>query len=142
MKCPRCHAVLTTETELGIEVDRCHTCNGRWLDHDELAQLEATTASTEADRRATIEYGERLGGLHCPICDKLMTAFDYRAYDLELDACPEHGYWLDAGEDGRIRDIINERVRDLNRSASAEAAWGGFLNDLRHHGRGLFGRRH
>src|SRR5206468_11530832 len=90
MNCPRCHAVLTTETELGIEVDRCHTCNGRWLDHDELAQLEATTASTEADRRATIEYGERLGGLHCPICDKLMTAFDYRAYDIELDACPEH----------------------------------------------------
>jgi len=41
-----------------------------------------------------------------------MTAFNYRAYNLELDVCSqEHGYWLDAGEDGRVRDIIEERVR-------------------------------
>ena len=56
-----------------------------------------------------------------------------------LSITDQHGYWLDAGEDGRIRDIIAERVRDLDRSASAEAAWGGFLNNLRHQGRGLVG---
>ena len=57
-----------------------------------------------------------------------MKAFNYRAYNLELDTCPEeHGYWLDSGEEGRVRDIISERVRGLQRSASAEAAWGGFL---------------
>ncbi|HET9476765.1 MAG TPA: zf-TFIIB domain-containing protein, partial [Dehalococcoidia bacterium] len=70
--------------------------------------------------------------LKCPTCGKRMTTFNYRAYNLELDVCPEdHGYWLDAGEDGRVRDIIEERVRGLARAAGAEAAWGGFLSRLR-----------
>ena len=49
----------------------------------------------------------------------------------ELDTCrSEHGFWLDAGEEGRVRDIIDERVRGLQRSATAEAAWGNFLDGL------------
>jgi len=119
MKCPRDDTELITENDHNIEIDRCPACNGRWLDHDELDQLEATVASTAEERRATIMYGERTGELHCPVCGTLMTAFDYRAYDLELDACPQdHGFWLDAGEDGRVRDIIAERVRDLARDFS------------------------
>jgi hypothetical protein len=41
-----------------------------------------------------------------------------------------------------VRDIINDRVRGLERSASAEAAWGGFLRGLKggRGGGGLFGR--
>lgn len=132
LKCPRDETTLAAETHHGIEVDHCPTCNGRWLDHHELDQLEATVASTEEERRATIEYGERRGELKCPVCGQLMTAFNYRAYNLELDVCSqEHGYWLDAGEDGRVRDIIEERVRDLARSSTAEAAWGGFLAKLK-----------
>ena len=142
MDCPRCHTELVVDHTHGIEVDHCPNCNGRWLDHHELDELEATTGVRESERRATIAYGERPGELDCPVCGKRMTAFNYRAYDLELDACPEeHGYWLDAGEEGRIRDIINDRVRGLERAASAEAAWGHFLGGLRGGGGGLFGRR-
>lgn len=131
MKCSRCHADLVKEQEYhGIEVDHCPSCDGRWLDHDELDQLEATVASTAEERRATIQYGERPSELRCPVCDKPMTSFNYRAFDLELDACEEHGYWLDGGEEGRVREIIAERVRDLARSQSAEAAWGHFLGGL------------
>ena len=140
MNCPRCQAALVTEDLHGIEVDRCHACNGRWLDHDELSDLEATVPSTEEERRATIEYGERASELKCPVCEKSMIVFDYRAYDLELDTCHEHGYWLDAGEEGRVRDIIAERVRGLSRAASAEVAWGRFLGGLKGGG-GLFRRR-
>jgi Zn-finger nucleic acid-binding protein len=62
-----------------------------------------------------------------------MTAFDYRAYNLELNTCEDqHGFWLDAGEEGRIRDIVAERVRDLHRAASAEASWAQFLDHMRH----------
>ena len=126
--------MLVTERDYGFEVDRCPECNGRWLDYDELDQLEASTGATEAERRATIEYGERPSDLECPVCGKR---------NLELDECGEgHGYWLDAGEEGRVRDIVNERVRGLERSASAEAAWGRFLGGLkRGRGGGLFGRR-
>jgi Zn-finger nucleic acid-binding protein len=132
MKCPRCQADLVAEQEYhGIEVDRCPSCEGRWLDLDELDQLEATVASTADERRATVRYAEHRSELLCPVCSKPMTAFDYRAYDLELDCCDEHGFWLDAGEEARVREIIQERVRDLARSQSAEASWGHFLGGLR-----------
>ena len=141
MDCPRCKVELVVETHRNIEVDRCPSCNGRWLDHHELDQLEATVASTAEERRATITYGVRPGELDCPVCGKRMKAFNYRAYNLELDTCAEeHGYWLDAGEEGRVRDIIEERVRGLARASSAEAAWGGFLSRLKG-GRGRFRRR-
>ena len=137
MKCPRCQVDLLVEHHRGIEVDRCPSCNGRWLDHHELDQLEATVPSTPEQRRATIRYAERQSDLACPVCGKPMIAFNYRAYNLELDTCQdEHGFWLDAGEEGRVRDIIEERIRGLGRAASAEAAWGRFIDSLRGGGRG------
>ena len=130
LQCPRDGAELIVEHLHGIEVDHCGTCNGRWLDHHELDDLEATKAD-EAVRRGTIRYSERDSDLSCPVCGEQMAAFNYRAYDLELETChSEHGFWLDAGEEGRVRDIIDERVRGLKRSATAEAAWGNFLDGL------------
>ena len=130
LQCPRHGAELIVERMHGIEVDRCGLCNGRWLDHHELDELEATRAD-EDERRGTVRYAERDSDLDCPVCGERMAAFNYRAYDLELDTCrEEHGFWLDAGEEGRVRDIIDERVRGLKRSASAEVAWGNFLDGL------------
>ena len=65
-----------------------------------------------------VDYARRPSELNCPVCGKRMTAFNYRANPLELDTCDdEHGYWLDAGEDGRVRDLIEQRVRALYRAA-------------------------
>ena len=130
MQCPRDGSELVEERVHGIEVDHCPTCNGRWLDHHELDELEATKGD-EDDRRGTIRFADRESELDCPVCGERMAAFNYRAYDLELDTCHnEHGFWLDAGEDGCVRDIIDERVRGLRRSQSAEAAWSSFLDGL------------
>jgi Zn-finger nucleic acid-binding protein len=127
MKCPRDADELQRETLHGIEVDACHTCRGLWLDTNELDQLEAATASTEEERRATVVYGERKSELKCPVDGKQMIVFNYRAHAVEIDMCEEHGWWLDAGEEGRVREIIEERVRDLGRKYSAESAFGRFL---------------
>lgn len=137
MKCPRDQVELRSETHHGIEVDHCPDCNGRWLDHHELDQLEASVPSTEEERVATIQYARRDSELTCPKCGKPMMAFNYRAYNLELDVCEDqHGFWLDAGEDGRVRDIIEERVKNLQRAAGAEASWDRFLEGLGGKGRG------
>ena len=131
MKCPRDGTDLIVEHVHQIEVDHCPVCNGRWLDHHELDQLEATRADGD-DLSGTIDYSKRESELACPVCEKPMYAFNYRAYDLELDTCSEeHGFWLDAGEDGRIRDVIDERVRGLKRARSAEESWSDFLEGLR-----------
>ena len=132
LNCPRDSTELAVEKHQGIEVDHCPTCNGRWLDPTELDDLEATAEKDASLRRATIEYSKRASELPCPVCGKAMRAFNYRAYDLEMETCVDgHGYWLDAGEEGRVRDIILDRVRGLERAASAEASWGNFLNKLR-----------
>jgi Zn-finger nucleic acid-binding protein len=135
MLCPRCQVDLLEEKHAGIEVDHCPTCNGRWLDHHELDELEATVRSTPEERRATVQYSRRQSELACPVCGARMTAFNYRAYGLEMDTCEEeHGFWLDAGEEGRVRDIIEERVRGLQRAASAEVAWSNFLGRVKRGG--------
>src|SRR5215208_1378497 len=111
MNCPHGHGELTVEQRHGIEVDHCATCNGRWLDQHELDLLEATSAPDANDRKGMIEYSKRQSDLKCPVCGKRMTAFNYRANPLELDFCDdEHGYWLDAGEDSRVRDLVEQRV--------------------------------
>ena len=136
MKCPRDSVDLMVEHHHGIEVDHCPDCNGRWLDHHQLDELESTVPSTEQERVATIQYARRDSELDCPLCSKRMVAFNYRAYNLEIDTCvEEHGFWLDAGEDGRVRDIVEERVKGLQRSANAEAAWDSFLEGLGGKGR-------
>ncbi|MGB2694001.1 MAG: zf-TFIIB domain-containing protein [Dehalococcoidia bacterium] len=128
LKCPRDGSELVEERHQDIEVDHCPTCNGRWLDEDELDLLESSVAPDEDHRRATIEYAKRPSELNCPVCGEQMRAFNYRAYNLEIDTCPEaHGFWLDAGEEGSVRDIMEERVRGLERAASAEQSWGKFL---------------
>src|SRR5262245_17155360 len=143
LACPRDASELTVGEEFGIEVDRCPTCKGAWYDQAELALLEASVGSNEDQRRGTIDYAARTSDLHCPKCARGMRAFNYRAYNLELDACPEeHGFWLDAGEAERVRIVMQERVSGLERSARAEEAWaewkrpssGGVLDRLR----GLF----
>jgi Zn-finger nucleic acid-binding protein len=130
--CPRDQAELHIETHSGIDVDRCPQCKGGWLDEAELSQLEATVESTEEQRRAMIEYANRPSDLACPKCGKAMNAFNYRAYNLEIDVCEQrHGFWLDSGEAIRVREIVEDRVKGLERAEKAEAEWGGFIDDLR-----------
>ncbi len=130
MLCPRDETELLEEQLHGIEVDHCPTCNGRWLDHHELDELEAGKADEE-ERRGMIQYAQRESELMCPVCGEGMLAFNYRAYNVELDSCEqEHGFWLDAGEAGEVRDIIDERVRGLKRAATAEESWAKFLDGI------------
>lgn len=141
MNCPHGHGPLVVEHHHGIEVDHCPECSGRWLDAHELGELEATVASDPNDRRGMIEYSKRTSDLKCPVCDKRMTAFNYRANPLELDFCDdEHGYWLDGGETKQLQDLVEQRVRDLYRAASAEESWGQFLGGLRGIGSKFKGR--
>ena len=68
------------------------------------------------------------GDLHCPTCQSGMQMFHYRAYELEMDFCPnEHGFWLDSGEEKRLLEIMKQRVKDIKRSSDAEVEWAGML---------------
>lgn len=144
LNCPRDATELTQGKEGGIEVDRCPGCNGAWYDYEELEALESTVAD-DHERTGMIDYAKRQSELACPVCQKPMRAFNYRAHNLELDACSEgHGFWLDEGESTRVRDVMKDRVGGLRRAGSAEKAWerakgsgaGGIIGQIK----GLFRR--
>lgn len=145
MECPRDHSELKVEDYRGIEVDRCSTCNGMWLDSEELPELESK-ALAEEELRGTLVYSPRKSEMHCPKCGDPLTAFQYHGRRLELDMCPKgHGYWLDAGEEKDVLEFMEERKRHLRRSASAERQWrraiAGGRPSLLDRVRGFFGGR-
>ncbi len=41
MRCPKCGMELKTITFRSVEIDRCFSCNGTWLDAGELEKLSA-----------------------------------------------------------------------------------------------------
>ena len=131
MKCPRCHAELTVEDYRGIEVDRCHDCGGMWLDYGELDQLEDTVFEKD-ELKGSLMFRSFEGELVCPKCGGRMQRFNYRAYNLELDFCEQqHGVWLDAGEEQRVLELMQQRIKDIDRKVKAETEWGSFLVKLR-----------
>ena len=131
MNCPRCHIELRVKNYRGIEVDRCPTCGGMWLDYGELDQLEDTVFDKDK-LKGSLMFRSFDSELVCPKCEGRMQRFNYRAYNMELDFCEqEHGVWLDAGEEKRVLELMKQRIKDLNRKANAEKEWGDFLTKLR-----------
>ncbi len=57
-----------------------------------------------------------------------METLKYGAHDLQNDHSKnEQGYWLDAGEEKKVLDVMKQRVSDLKRVESAEDSWSKFL---------------
>ena len=130
MDCPRCNVELKVENHRGIEVDRCPDCEGMWLDHHELGHLEDAVVG-EGFAKGTMWMRSFGGDLPCPRCRESMNWFRYRRYDLEIDHCPhEHGFWLDSGEEKRVLEIMEQRKKDLKRSATAQQDWDKFLSNV------------
>ena len=112
MICPRCAVDLKIEKADGVEVDRCPTCWGSWLDKGEFAQL--LSKSLHALRFSEEETDAVLKGLvheantpkpkpdqalGCPRCGKVMGKVKHNAVRfIVLDRCDAHGLWLDAKE--------------------------------------------
>ncbi len=104
--CPRCQEPLTQLAGPDVSFGRCIRCGGLWAGSDALgvlmrmsdAALEDLfdTEAFQADQAHTFQGGDRRG---CPRCREPMDnyQFDYDS-GIYLDACTQHGIWLDGGE--------------------------------------------
>ena len=127
MNCPRCNVALNEKKFKDIDIDHCPDCKGLWLDFHEMDQLEDHSMDDD-NAKGMIGYARRESDITCPHCNEVMETFNYRAHDLPIDHCKnEHGYWLDAGEEKKILDVMKQRVSDLKRADSAEDSWSKFL---------------
>ena len=119
LKCPHCEEKLRLDKRYGIGMDKCPSGHGWWLDQDALEELEKEAAATPITY-----YARRDSSLNCPLCDKRMDTFNYRANNLPIDFCKnDHGWWLDKGEVKQVVNLMRQRSRDLVRSRSAQVAW-------------------
>ncbi len=124
LTCPRDAAQLTPDKIHGIPVSECPTCHGAWFDLLALEELEKSVTQDPEALSGTIEFLETTDSLKCPSCGKPMQRFDYRAHDLQLDACDqEHGFWVDAGKADHVREIMRQRVSDVHHADAAERTW-------------------
>lgn len=115
MECPACSNMLQEVTVADVTVDVCKGgCGGIWFDWFELKKLDEPHESAgrelldvERDKGIIIDHTKRL---NCPKCDDIvmMRHFFSVKKEVEVDECPGcGGFWLDAGELGKIRGLFN-----------------------------------
>ena len=111
MQCPRCDISLNIEIHKGMEVDRCKQCDGIWLDHHELDQLEDTIFEKDA-LKGKKQYNLRPSDIKCPVCSADMNTFNYMAYHLPNDTCEEEqDYWLHNTQHKQVIPINKQRKK-------------------------------
>jgi Zn-finger nucleic acid-binding protein len=100
--CPKCGSPFITFEFEGIEVDRCLSCGGTWLDAGELEMILDRGNLSGGPLLETLEKakGEKSPGRCCPRCERPLRKVTVPLEPpLELDRCARgHGLWFDAGE--------------------------------------------
>jgi uncharacterized protein len=127
VNCPACGHSLSSRPVGGLTVDVCDGgCGGIWFDHFELRRVDERAESAgeslldvRRDPGVVVDPTERY---RCPKCTDdvvLMRHFWSVKRAVTIDECPEcGGFFLDAGELGRIRD---EFPTEAARHAAADA---------------------
>ncbi|MGA9795895.1 MAG: zf-TFIIB domain-containing protein [Rhizomicrobium sp.] len=132
MKCPDCNAQLLPKKRDGIDMEVCPSCSGMWITPQELNQLEDEVFDFGDNEKGSLTLGDDPSTRKCPQCAKPMKTFEYREYGLPLELCEDqHGYWLDAGEDKRVLDLMREEEKNLGRKVLAEDRWASHMRYLR-----------
>jgi Zn-finger nucleic acid-binding protein len=130
MKCPKCNVDLQTQNDRGVEVEACPSCQGMWLTPGELDQLENEAFNNEANKGSLFLVSQETE-LKCPVFSAALKRFDYRFFDLQLDYCSEHGFWLDKGEDDQILELMRGEEGRVERKFGTEDSWAKYINHLR-----------
>ncbi len=118
MQCPNCPSILCSVSYEGIEIETCPSCEGEWLDADELGKIvrRREVVFTDEERRAIAESTSITGvvvaevdrDLPCPKCNGTTDAVNYGGdTGIIIDRCTEcGGFWLDKDELENIQCLV------------------------------------
>jgi Zn-finger nucleic acid-binding protein len=130
MKCPVCDVDLKAQVDRGVDVMACPNCQGMWMTPTELDQLENEAFDNEADK-GSLYLVTRETEMKCPVCSDNLKRFNYRFFDLEIDCCVDHGFWLDKGADDRILELMKGEEERVERDFGLEDMWAKRMAHLR-----------
>ena len=118
MKCPRCKSSLKTIEYEGIRIETCGTCEGEWLDADELGHIvQAREVRFDENERRAIAAATKITGvkledvdddLICPKCSGQTDPINYGGDSgIIIERCTGcGGFWLDGGELEKIQMMV------------------------------------
>ncbi len=133
MKCPRDGSPLETERyEADIDIDRCGSCKGVWLDDGELNRIQDTVERDHSDLEHPAPSAS-LAGTHrterpdstplvaCLACGTEMVLRPYGfGAQVMIDECPDGcGIWLDGGE----LETLEKHYEDQQSDSSIPLHW-------------------
>ncbi len=100
--CPQCKEPMVAFELEGVEIDRCSSCGGTWLDAGELemiTELAGASAGELSRAMTTLGRGSRTRR-RCPRCPRRLREVSVgRSPEVHVDRCPwGHGLWFDRGE--------------------------------------------
>ena len=127
MKCVRCQQKLSGVVYEGVEIDKCVSCGGIWLDDGELAKIVGATIETFSQSLITktldtvskgIPQSEKDSVERCPKCSQEMKALNYSYQSgVVIDSCPNgHGIWLASGELEKVQIFKESQDRELEKN--------------------------
>lgn len=117
MKCPFCSNAMKEENYEGVIIDRCCSCDGVWLDDNEIQIILQQTQKTftelqkiEAIILKNQDHREK-ESLRCPKCGDLLQVLNYALNSgVFIDRCKNHhGVWLDKGELDKLQIFMEEK---------------------------------
>ena len=129
LACPNCTGTLEIFDERGIEIHRCTSCAGLWLDPGELDDLINTPPDVPLDvvelREEMRKVAPPLGEVRyrkCPRCHEPMNRRNYGTVSgVVIDECNRHGMYLDSREFDAIETFIRMGGMQLQRQKLEEA---------------------
>jgi Zn-finger nucleic acid-binding protein len=131
VKCPECNVGLVGATRHRLPVQSCPSCQGMWLEHPELPQLEDEVFDFGEHAKGTLVVSATPTRHPCPECGTPLQQFRYRFYDVSMELCPqEHGYWLQRDEDDRVLELMKKEEGQLQRKLVAEDQWAKLLRHM------------
>ena len=76
------------------------------------------------DEKGSLIFSSLPTDYHCPKCNAPLKKFQYRLYDLTLEFCQnKDGFWLDAGDEERVLELMKQRKKDMKEKLNAEQEW-------------------
>ncbi|MFO7899292.1 MAG: zf-TFIIB domain-containing protein [Planctomycetota bacterium] len=135
MKCPRDGTELSKVEVLGLELDKCHHCDGIWFDRGELERIrDAGVEGVEEvlERKygdPATEKGEVEGYMRCPRCGDARLQRQHYTYanPVKIDRCERcHGVWVD---DTELDAIVGEK-KNLDEQENNLKGFLGSLADM------------
>jgi len=130
MNCPQCDVELQNSQDRGVPIEACPQCKGMWLTPAELDELENTAYDNEANK-GSLYISTEATDLKCPVCIAPLRQFDYRFFDLQVDCCPDHGFWLGRDQDNQIVELMRGEEDRVERKFGTEDSWATYVNHLR-----------